>query len=104
MRAGLGRRLALVVVLAGLGGTAAQAAGDPRRGEALVRADCLSCHADPARRPRAPDFREVASMPSTTALSLGVFLRTSHPTMPDIILEPADLDDVIGYILSLKAP
>jgi cytochrome c len=80
----------------------AQDAGHAARGQGLVEADCLSCHGDPSRSPRAPDFREVAAMPSTTALSLGVFLRTSHPNMPNIILSPADLDDVIAYILSLK--
>ena len=41
-------------------------------------------------------------MPSTTAESLGVFLRTSHPTMPNLVLSAAERDDVIAYILSLR--
>jgi len=37
-----------------------------------------------------------------TETALTVWLRTSHPTMPNIIVEPADMDNVIAYILSLK--
>jgi mono/diheme cytochrome c family protein len=102
MRGWLVGCVALAVLCGPARPAAAQDGGDVARGRGLVQADCLSCHGDPARRPRAPDFREVASMPSTTALSLGVFLRTSHPSMPNIILAPADLDDIIAYILSLK--
>jgi hypothetical protein len=29
-------------------------------------------------------------------------MQNSHPDMPDLILEPQDLDNVIAYILSLK--
>ena len=31
-----------------------------------------------------------------------VWLQTSHPTMPDIVLSPDDMHDVIAYIASLK--
>lgn len=79
----------------------AQDQRDAARGRALVAANCDTCHASvPAGR--APSFASVAAMPSTTALALGVFLRTSHPSMPNIVLSPAELDDVIAYILSLK--
>jgi hypothetical protein len=37
-----------------------------------------------------------------TAAALTVALRTSHRTMPNIMLEPPELDNVIAYILSLK--
>ena len=33
----------------------------------------------------------IAAMPSTTALSLDVFLRTSHPTMPNLMLSDTDI-------------
>jgi hypothetical protein len=36
------------------------------------------------------------------ALALTVWLRTSHPTMPNLIIEPNDLDDVVAYIASLR--
>jgi hypothetical protein len=30
-------------------------------------------------------------------------LQTSHPVMPNIRLTPEQIDDVVGYLLSLKA-
>jgi hypothetical protein len=39
-----------------------------------------------------------------TETSLRVFLRTPHTRMPDFILSRAETDDVISYILSLRAP
>ena len=39
---------------------------------------------------------------STTALSLKVFMKTSHHRMPNLIITPAQADDLTNYILSLK--
>ena len=50
----------------------------------------------------AADFTEIAKLPSTTALSLRVFVQSSHKNMPNIMLEPEQSDDVIAYIMSLK--
>jgi cytochrome c len=50
----------------------------------------------------AADFAEIAKLPSTTALSLKVFLQTSHRNMPNFILQPDEAGDVVAYILSLK--
>jgi hypothetical protein len=33
---------------------------------------------------------------------LTVWSRTSHPTMPNLVIAPDDMDDLIAYILSLK--
>jgi len=41
-------------------------------------------------------------MPSTNELAIKVFLRTSHPTMPNFILSPEEIDSVAAYILSLR--
>jgi mono/diheme cytochrome c family protein len=80
----------------------AQQPGDAAAGKRLADATCAGCHSAPVGPRRAPDFRAIAAMPSTTALSLGVFMRTSHPTMPNVMLTPTELDDVISYILSLR--
>jgi mono/diheme cytochrome c family protein len=32
--------------------------------------------------------------------TIKVFLRTSHPTMPNFILSPEEIDSVTAYILS----
>ncbi len=75
-------------------------------GRRLAEAWCASCHAIEPRsggaKTGAPDFAAVANMPSATELSLKVFLRTSHPNMPNIILTGEQTDDLVNYILSLR--
>ena len=80
--------------------------GDAASGRRFAEIWCSGCHAVELKTTRsggiAPDFPSIANMPSTTALSLNVFLRTSHKTMPNFMLERDDADDVVAYILSLK--
>ena len=75
-------------------------------GRRLAEAWCKDCHAIEAATARtsraAPDFTAIANRPSTTALSLKVFLQTSHPSMPNFIIAPNQTDDLVNYILSLK--
>ena len=47
-------------------------------------------------------FRAIANRTSTTALSLKVFMKTSHHRMPNLIITPDQADDLTNYILSLK--
>lgn len=81
-------------------------AGDPIKGRQTATAICAPCHQTDGRRPEglAPTFFDIANMPSTTSLSLRVFLRTSHQEMPNLILSSTDTDDLIAYILDLKEP
>lgn len=86
---------------------AASAAGAaPLRGEALAERWCTGCHGvkpgQESPNPKAPAFPAIANEPSATAYALHVFLQTTHPTMPNFVIEGADIDDLIGYILSLK--
>ena len=53
--------------------------------------------------PQAPRFRHVADTTGMTATALQVWMQTSHPTMPNIIVAPSDMRNVIAYIPSLKA-
>ena len=76
--------------------------GDPDTGERLAALNCAQCHGAIDAPGGAPAFRTIAAMPSTTAESLNVFLQTSHATMPNLILSPADRNDLIAYILSLR--
>ena len=75
-------------------------------GRRLAEAWCTECHAIDAAPTRkvtaAPDFADIANRASTTALSLKVFLRTNHPSMPNIVIAPDQSDDLVNYILSLK--
>ncbi len=79
--------------------------GNIRSGKRIAEMWCSACHRidpnvvviDPV-----PDFYSIANLSSSTALSLKVFLETSHENMPNFHLMQADKDDVIAYILSLK--
>jgi hypothetical protein len=51
-----------------------------------------------------PAFRDVANASTTTPLALRVFLSTSHPTMPNIVLSKTEIDDIVAYIMSLRTP
>lgn len=80
---------------------------DPSAGRHLAETACSGCHQIDATVPNpepisgAPSFVDVSRMPSTTELAIKVFLRTSHPTMPNFILSPEEIDSVAAYILSL---
>jgi mono/diheme cytochrome c family protein len=77
-------------------------------GHDLARLVCVACHVVDGERPSrplvagAPAFRDVANTPGMTAAALHVFLTTSHQKMPNLILKPEEMKDVIAYILSLR--
>lgn len=107
------QRMCLVIALAVAAGPIAvaqegraQTVGDPAAGRRLAEAWCSDCHAitvyTKGAPRRGPDFAEVVQRPNTTALSLNVFLRSSHDNMPNLILKRDEADDIVAYILSLK--
>jgi mono/diheme cytochrome c family protein len=100
-------RLTVALAIAGHAASAqAQESGRPERGHAIAQERCASCHAigraqvNSPHRGAAP-FAAVASAAGMTATALRASLETSHRTMPDLILEPDDMRDVIAYILGL---
>jgi mono/diheme cytochrome c family protein len=69
---------------------------------------CAACHAvlpneQLSPLAEAPTFQSVADTPGMTEYALSVWLQSSHPTMPNIVLEPDDMRNVIAYIRSLKS-
>jgi mono/diheme cytochrome c family protein len=58
-------------------------AGNPSSGRQVATTICSSCHQVIGGKGRdgPPSFVDIASMPSTTALSLKVFLRSNHKEM-----------------------
>ena len=88
-------------------GTASSAqTADPSVGRHLAETVCSDCHqisatSPPGRNPAAPSFVDISRMPSTSELAIKVFLRTPHPTMPNFILSPEEIDSITAYILSL---
>jgi mono/diheme cytochrome c family protein len=94
--------VAAILVLAGQ----ERAKADAARGQALSQQWCSQCHAvrpaEASVNPKAPAFAAIATEPSATEYSLQTFLKTPHPTMPNFILKPDDIDDIVEYIVSLK--
>jgi len=85
----------------------AQEFGDAAAGAAYAKRACSDCHAvlrgdQDSPIIDAPSFTNVANTPGMTARALLVWLQSSHPSMPNLILAPDDRDNVIAYILSLK--
>ena len=80
--------------------------GDPAAGRQTATKLCSSCHQVlPIFLPDkadAPSFQSIADLPSTTGISLYVFLHSNHRNMPNLILSSAEANDLIAYILSLK--
>ena len=81
-------------------------AGGASTGYRLATAWCAECHSIESNiawtgKP-APDFAAIANQPSSTALSLKVFLQSNHRSMPNLIIGRNDADDIVTYILSLK--
>ena len=76
-------------------------------GHRLAEAWCKACHAiEPnmaGMSDQAPSFTAIANRHGTTALSIKVFLKTSHANMPNIVIAPNEADDLAEYILSLRA-
>lgn len=86
----------------------AQTVGDVSKGANLARITCSQCHAVRygqlrSPNPMAPNFTSIATTLGMTDRVLRVWLQTSHPTMPNIILSQSEKDDVVAYILSLKS-
>jgi mono/diheme cytochrome c family protein len=103
-------RIIIVAALAGLAGLASAAyaqSADPSLGRRLAETVCSECHQIDATSPNpeaksgAPSFVAISRMPSMTELAIKVFLRSSHPTMPNLILTPDEIDSVAAYIRSL---
>jgi cytochrome c2 len=82
--------------------------GDIWAGHAFAREACRACHVvDPeARPPRifeiGPAFHDIANIRGMTATAIRVFLTSSHPKMPNLILTSDEIADVTAYILSLR--
>jgi mono/diheme cytochrome c family protein len=100
--------VAAVIAVAVLAGpTQAQESGAVLAGHLAVQNLCAECHAvergqvrSPARS--APPFQAIVQVPGMTSTALHATLTTPHRTMPNVMLAPDDLGDVVTYILSLR--
>jgi mono/diheme cytochrome c family protein len=101
-------RLLIAVTLLAPGlPAAAVELGNVAAGLEYAQKVCSECHAvdkdDTAMViPEVPSFQEVADTTGMTPRALVVWLTTSHPNMPDLIIPPDDMDNVVAYIMSLR--
>ena len=93
---------------AGLDGKAL-AVDRPAQPPGRIYADqaCASCHAVAAGETRspnskAPTFETIANAPGMTLMALNVALHTSHKTMPNLIVDPARIEDLSAYLHTLQ--
>lgn len=101
------RRIIAIAALMAPAAAHADTFGDAAAGERYAKAHCAECHTVDASGEISPDFAaprfvDVANTPGMTERAIGVWLQTSHPTMPDLMIPEAIRDDLIAYILSLK--
>jgi len=99
-------------VLAGLtltvGNLRAQEVGNPAQGLRIAQAICAECHlvdklpGEQSPNLIAPTFERIANTPGMNGAALAAALRTSHESMPNIIIKGSDLSDIIAYVLSLR--
>ena len=82
--------------------------GTPEAGRVFARQVCSPCHAvtvvQASQRVMAigPDFQTIANTPGMTTTALRAFLSHPHGAMPDLSLTRAEIDDLVGYIETLR--
>jgi mono/diheme cytochrome c family protein len=99
--------VAAFAIVGATSGAHAQSAGNAAEGRAFAQQICTECHnIEKGQRPSpnglAPNFETIARTPGLTAIALTAALRTSHRTMPNIIIPDDDLRNVVAYVLSLQ--
>lgn len=88
--------------------TEAVESGSVALGKAYAQKMCAQCHnvtASDARspNPKSPRFKDVANTPGMTVTALTVWSRSMHETMPNLVIPPAELENLAAYILSLRS-
>jgi mono/diheme cytochrome c family protein len=79
---------------------------DVSAGRDLAKRWCGECHdVTPAARSSpnasAPTFGELTAMPGFTEMSARAMLRNEHLTMPPFEFTAEQIDDIVGYLVSL---
>ena len=75
------------------------------RGHSYAQRVCGTCHAVAAgdqHSPAAPSFNVVANTPGMTRLALNAWLHSPHQSMPNLIVDPNEIDDLAAYLASLR--
>jgi mono/diheme cytochrome c family protein len=84
----------------------AQESANIEAGHAYAKRVCVECHAVERGEVdilNPPSFQNVADSPGITERALAFWLQNPHPNMPNLVLRPDDMKNVIAYIMSLKS-
>jgi mono/diheme cytochrome c family protein len=98
----------LLPVFLALSAAPALAAGDPDAAKGLLAEHCADCHALPGREPPATGlpaaaFEAIANDPAAYPEDrLRSFLQQPHWPMTAFILSPADIDNILAYLATLR--
>ena len=108
--------LALVAAALATGCAGETSVASPSRGRAVAEEWCAECHRIAPDQPTgmrpghvlpppvdAPSFMAVAHKPYADQAYLTGFLSELHLPMPTFRLSPAQREDVVAYLLSLRA-
>jgi mono/diheme cytochrome c family protein len=112
MEAGMAGRILLAtgIVLAAVsspGRAQTDSPGNPAFGRQVAADFCSDCHVvlpdqEQSRRQSAPNLVNRVRDPGVTEMALRSYLQTSHPQMPNVMLNREQTDDLVAYLLSLK--
>jgi len=103
--------LQIFIVAAMLAGTSAAGANDNLQvshGRRLVEANCARCHAvgrtGDSSHPDAPPFRMLHQRYPVEELeeALAEGIVTGHPSMPEFVLDPGQVADLIAFLKTFK--
>lgn len=88
--------------------TSSADAANIRRGAALAAERCAACHAigphGTSPNLKAPTFRRIANQWPVEQLqeALAEGIVTGHGPMPEFTFQPVEIDDLLGYLGSLR--
>ena len=107
----LGRLLRPILLASGLLLPGALAAEDPEAGKEIAARHCARCHAiEPGKESptrNAPPFytfgKDWPVSDLQEALAEGILVGHSDPPMPEIVLDPEEIDDLIAYLQTIAA-
>ena len=101
------KNLITILALLVLGVVAAHAArADVNKGAQIARQWCANCHvigdSNASAVPQGPPSFQTIARSGMTADQLRAFLSHPHGAMPDLSLTRVEIDDLIGYIGTLR--
>ena len=99
--------LGAILLVGSFSRLAAQDISDAASGRQLAKSWCNTCHSvtptpQSGVSTGAPTFSAIARTPATTPLSLRVFLQTPPSQMPGLHLSRDEIDNLAGYLPSLR--